>query len=564
MNSKISLFAGTVGALMGLIYSAGATTGYLSDDFSGRTEGQSPDPSLGWGVASGVIVTNHLPHSSANALFVPVLSGATNNFGISTNNGQVWTDFYTKPIRLSTSSPAVDTNATAQVFVNSNGIWCTLSGAGDGETVYTNTWASILTGVGTYPTVEVASTWRHVSVLHDYAASRRKWSLFVDDKLLATNLGFIANVQSGSLTNYSWFQVQNLGGDPSNVVWVDDFVVTNKIPSTASGTLGATNAIGTTNGIPPAYALNYFGISGDPRPVSTNFGLATNIGPTAVSLQFHAQPYQQYVLIGGQSPLGAMSTISTVLVDAAGTSNFVADAGALSGSRSNYFYKILTVSTVDGTVVFTNSETYAWYRQDRPVMNRWYYSGIPVSYEVSSNNTLASLAGQQLAQGLSGSDNDAVADRLMVGSDTFYLTLSGNWEDVNAGTVSPGTITLKPGTGVSIYRKAGSSSLNKAIVSGLWTNSITAISLRHGWNKLIWPYDTVATSNNCKFPNTNGDKYIVQRGANGGTVLGAYNGSVWLKANGTSLQATDWPQAGDGFMYYNTAADGAKSWSPVR
>jgi len=553
MKDAFKKIAGVAGAVVVLACSV-SSAGYISDSFN-----TSGAPS-GWGVSgSGVIVSNTASALSAPAsLFIPVLSGVTNATIIDPNNGQVWTDFYTKPVRLSSAAPAADTNATAQVFVNSNGLWCTLSGVGNGSTIITGTCFGILMGSGTYPTAEVVSAWHHVSVLHDYAVGRKCWSLFVDDYLLATNLGFIAS-GVGSITNYNWFQVQNLGGDASNVVWVDDFTVTNKIPGTVLG--NTTNAPGsTTNGLTPAQTLANFGTAGDPRPATTNFGLAsTNAGETAVAVQFHAQPSQIYQLVGGINPTGSMSYVTRITVDSAGLSNSLIDTNALGHGVNNYFYKVLTISSVDGTVALTNAETFAFYSQSRSATNRWYYSGIPVLYESAADNKLSGLAGKQLALGLARDVSD-FADQLKFGNTTFSLDTFGNWQPSNTAS----TITLTPGMGVAIRRRGSvASSQTPCVISGLWTNDVPVLlTISAGWNSLAWPYDTVATSNTCHFPNNNGDKFIVQRGSNGGTITAKYQ-SGWKKVNLQPLGSGDWPSAGEGFMYYN-AGSTINNWHPIR
>ena len=302
---------------------------------------------------------------------------------------------------------------------------------------------------------------------------------------------------------------------------------------------------------------------GDPRPVSTNFGLATNISANAVQLQFRSQPNQQYQLIGGASPVAGMAIIpgGSVTVDANGASNFVADANALSAG-SKYFYKILTISPIDGSVALTNAETYAWYKQDRSTLSRWYYSGAPVMYGTSSDNSLAGLAGQQLAQGLHGDNSGNGPDLLAVGNDLFYLNSSGAWVNSLIGAHPYASeVHLTPGVGVSIKRQLGASTPGYSVISGIWTNTIPAVTLLAGWNTIVWPYDTVATALTCGFPNTTNDMFVIQRTGNPQTAM--YSPGAWKTSLGGTIASGDWPQAGEGFLYYNSAA-GTKQWTPTR
>ena len=556
MKRTFRSLSGVAGVIAGMACSIGFAA-YVSDTFESTSVGAVPSAGNGWGAASGIIVSNQSgPVSGSRAMYVPVLSGVTNSATVSTNNGQVWTDFYTKPVLLSAAAPAVDYTATAQVFANSNGLWSTLSGAGNGSTVYTNTWLTVLGASVSYPTATVGGAWFHVSVLHDYI--NKNWSLFVNDKLLATNLGFISS-GTASITNFSWFQVQNLGGDSSNVVWVDDFLVTNRVPVV----LADTNSPGTTNGLTPAVSLTYFNTLEDPRPASTNFGADPVVGANAVSLQFDAKPNQHYQLIGGAAPLGAMTPIAgaDVVVDAGGVSNSVADTSALSGGKTKYFYKIVTISPIDGSFALTNTETYAWYKQDRSTLSKWYYSGAPVQYLTAGHSTLAGLAGQQLAQGLHGDAKLNAPDLLAVGDAVFYLNGAGQWVDY-VGTTDPSTIDLTPGLGVAIKRQIGAASQSYAVISGTWSNTIPAVTLDPGWNSLVWPYDTTATSANCGFPNTSGDMFGVLRGTSSNPQLGKYSGS-WKTLMGGAIVATNWPTAGEGFRYYNNAGV-QKQWTPTR
>ena len=541
MKVRFRLSAWGAGAIFGIMSGVGQAA-FVNDGFESGTLGQAP---AGWGAYTGVIVSNYAPHAGGKALYVPVLGGVTNTV-VTGNGNAVWTDFYAKPVKLTVGAPVIDTTATAQVFVNSNGFWSTLSGDGTGGNYQTNAWTNTLVSGSTYPTVTVNDVWFHVSVMHDYSA--HKWSFYVNDLPIATNLGFIA----AGVNESAWFQVQNLGGNVTNAAWVDDFSVTNKINVAL-----ATNTVGATNGISAAFATAYFGTVGDPRPTYTNFGADAVVSPTAVSLQFKPLPNQQYVLLGGPSPFGAMSAISTVVVDSAATSNSLSDVIAL-GRGSNYFYRIAAVSKADGSIQLTNSDVYVWYKQDRSTQNRWYYSGVPVVYESAGMSSLTNQAGQQLAMGLHGDTSGNAPDLLVIGNDTYYLNPSGVWA-LLSGTTQPGNVNLTPGLGASIKRQSGASAVDYSVLAGTWTNAVGTISLSVGWNSLAWPFDTAATAGNCGFPGATGDMFSVMR--NGNPKMAKKYGTGWKTLLGTSLSSSDWPQAGEGFMYYSS---GAASWTPSR
>lgn len=544
MKRKYWILAGAIASCAGLLSSVGQAA-YISDHFSSPAIGGDPNLSgNGWTAGSGAIVSNPAVVHNGNAMVLPVLSTITNNGAVSAGNGIIWTDFWTQPVRLTAAAPTVDPNATAQVFVNSNGYWSTLSGNGSGVATATNVWSTLLAG-SSYPTVN-PGTWYHVGVLHDYV--HKTWSLFVNELPIATNLGFIAS-GTGSITGFNWFQVQNLGGDASNVVWVDDFLVTNNIPVV---TMATTNtAAGSTNGFTPAQSLTYYNVMGDPRPVTTNIGLVPSVGVNAVAVDFKPKPNQHYVLIGGASPTGTMSQVGSVVVDGAATSNFVADAGALSGKNA-YFYKVVTVSDVDPTQNLTNTEVYVWYKQDRNSTYKWFFSGAPVVYGSSSDNTLSGAAGQQLALGTSGNSDSALADLLVVGDSTYYNNGSG-WARYPGTVTLPSAIHLTPGTGVAIKRQGGAAGLSYSVLSGLWTNNVAAATLSQGWNNLCWPYDTPATAATCGFPGATLDQFVVTRNGQARTFI---KHTTWGVTD-----PNDWPQPGEGFRY-NSTVNGAQ-WAPV-
>jgi len=536
MNHNFRLFAAAIGVVVGLTWSAGAVENppYIPIEYFNNL------PS-GWERDSGVVVSSDPVVHDGNWLKIPFLNTVRVVNTHDTSSGLVWTDFWTKPFRCSVA-PNIDPSATAQVFVNAGGHWSTQSGVGGAVQEHINSKLDLTE-------VVLDSNWHHVSVLHNY--KNQTWSLYVDDKPMATDLGFITADNNAS--NDKWFKVTSLGGASETAL--DDFLVKDSIPASlaAPGT-----APGTVNGVTPAVALTYFGVIGDPRPAPTAIGLVAD----QMNLQFTANPGLQYKLIGGSSPDVASMLDRSGLVDGDGISSLT-DSQALSGNMG--FYKILTVSPVDGTVVLTNSQTYAWYKQYRLTTSRWYYSGVPVSYINSGDNRLDSVAGQQLLQGLAGGASVS-ADQLSYGGDSTFFHNGTTWERYGSSGAFPDQVSLRPGEGVAILRKEEPASTDKAIISGLWTASVLPIPLKNGWNSLVRPFDTPATLVLVKngFPSSLDDKFIVQHGASGGTLIAKYNGTSWVKINNQPLVAADWPVAGEGFLYYNTAADNVKSYSPTR
>ena len=524
MKRSLRLFAGTVSAVMGLAWSAGALDYISIVDFNSMTVGEAP---VGWTVSSGSALISASGHNSGNGLSISSSSSVLNTGG-NPRSGLVWTDFWVKPVKC-TEDPSSDNTATAQIFVNSASKWSTLSSAG----VQTYT-SALLASPDDVISDPLDGNWHHVSVLHNY--NNRTWSLYVDEKPLAFDLGFIT---TDDPVNDKWFKVETL---VESVSMLDDFCVKDSIPST----LAAVDAPGTENGITPAVALTYFGTVGDPRPAPTTVGST----PGQVSITFTPNSALQYQLIGGSTP-DATSPLSELVDGTALISSPLTENTAFSGNVR--FYKIATVSPVDGDVSLVSSETYACFKQDRPGIGRWYFTGLPVTM-VGGADTLAGQAGEQLRQGLSSTD-------LLVKDDATYEISGSAWQVYGGGVANE---PIPAGSGVAIRRKGAATT---AYVSGLWSSTtIAAVTLRAGWNSLVWPYEVAATEARADFPLAVGNQFAVQRGASGSIVIGqciSTDGSTkWIRSDGNPLQASEWPQPGEGFMF--KYGGGGDQWQPTR
>jgi len=546
MNRSLRLFAVTVSAVMGLAWSAGAVDYIPVVNFDGMTVDQPP---VGWTVSGSAVVSGS--GYSGNGLSIPSLSSVLNNSG-NPRSGLVWTDFWTKPVKCNVD-PSYDSTATAQVFVNSQNKWSTWSMVGGVATVSTYDHSLLASPNDVIPD-PLDGQWHHVSVLHNYG--NRTWSLYVDDLPLAFGLGFITT--DNPVNGDKWFKVVTLA---ESSAMLDDFLVKDSIPTSLATSTGSGTAPGTENGVTPAAALTYFGAVGDPRPLPPS---AVETAGDRVSITFTPNPALKYKLIGGPTPDGAMSDHS-LPVDGAVLSS-IADDQPFSGNVR--FYKIATVSPVDGSVSLASSETYAVFKQDRPaaVSGRWLFSGIPVTMiggDPTYKDTVKDQAGQQLLLGLSADD------KLVKGNASFYIN-SGQWKDVNLNDALPGLVSLPAGSGVAIRRK-GPATATTTYISGLWNSKIDTVTLKPGWNSLIWPYDKQATRDSAAFPLALGNQFAVQRASSGSIAI--YQcipttppGSIsWAKSDGSLLNPTgsEWPQPGEGFMFkLDGNSDG--QWNPTR
>lgn len=238
-------------AASGVFLGVGAHASLFSDSFETNSVNEAINGKGGWKATdTSVVVTNDPANfPGSRVLRVPPLKTVSNNVAVS--DTRVWTDFWTVPrffTNTYTAAPEVDLNATAMFYVSTGGQWVVI-GRQNGQLV-TNVIQVVLANTNglygaSYPTaVQDGSTWYHVSVLKDYGT--RKWSLFVNDIPVSTNLGFI----NAGNASYGSFVVQNGGG--SAAAFLDNVTVTNKTPATLSKDWNK-------DGMVDAWELMYFG-----------------------------------------------------------------------------------------------------------------------------------------------------------------------------------------------------------------------------------------------------------------------------------------------------------------
>jgi hypothetical protein len=429
------------------------------------TGDQGAVPGLGnpatWTYATGC--SNDIVYAPTNttgswSLNVPVFHSATNDLTDQIGSAtKVWTDFWTVPVRYSAENyPAIDTNATAQVYMNASSNWVAYSGTGSGGFVTNELLATTTASLNGY---------YQVSILSDYGA--KKYSLFINDNCIGTNLNFISTNTAAATDAGSnrWFIVQNLGG--TTPCLFDEYRFTTNM----SGVLTNTVAGG---GISQSDALMLFGTTA-PKPVATN---AAILG-TQVAWKFRVEGEGESIVLGGTTTNSI--TTSNGVLNASG--QFTNDMASV----SKYFYKIIRKSA-DSSVTITNAEVYAAYKQGRTT-NKTYIVGAPVDI-IDGDRTVGGVLGRQLAKGL-GNDGSA-PDTMTVYSNgipyQFTWQAGGTWSGEGLSLV------IGPGQGVVIEKHGATS--NTVVAGLLPTNSITPIALVNGFNVLSWPYESVGSLSN--------------------------------------------------------------------
>jgi len=541
MKNGLPIFGG---AALAFLCAAGIANAYVFDNFNGQANGALPSNSLGWTVQSGVIVSNK--PGGDKALYIPISSGVTNSLVLSTN--KVWTDFFTVPrffvstistytsavgvVVSSRTAPDVDTNSTAQFFVNTNGMWVTISGNGAGL-LYTNVCTNALVPGLTYPTVTQYSAYYHVSVLHDYSASN--WSLFVNDVPIATNLAFIAN---GSVVQHTWFQVQNLAGETTNICWLDNFLLTNRMVTTGSGNVLTNKVPGTT--MPVADVLMAFGSVQDPRPTNKTVGV---VGAAAISLEF-GRVYpdgRKYVVYG--TPEYTLNNLSSNGV-LSGTS--YTDTVSLAGANTRQYYKLVTIAK-DGSVAVTNDETYAAFKQYRTA-GKYSVFGVPVGYLTPANRTMGGEMGDQLKTGLLDGDELTITTN---GAAYRYFVNAGEWSSLDH---KDDFLNIQWAPGIGMVVKSGLT--GASYFAGLKeTNALSVAIANGGWNYLTWPHNDVALNGDGSsvfgFVGSNKDIIYIQTNGAVNLTLATFDSATgkWRKGTYPYPEISMTLAPGDGVIY---------------
>ena len=528
MNRKFHVACVAAGAfLVPIILAAAFTPQY--QPFAGGSQGGVPSAGSPATWTYGAGCSNDVVYATTNttgsfSLNVPGLSSATNlltsQIGEAT---KVWTDFWTVPVKCDEGYfPTIDTNATAQVYMNASSNWVAYSGTGSGGLVTNEILAT---------TTASSYGYYRVSILSDYGV--KKYSLFINDNCIGTNLNFISTNTADETSR--WFIIQNGGG--TNACFFDEYQFTTNM----SGVL--TNEVA-GGGISQSDALMLFGTVA-PRPVATN---AAIIG-TEVAWKFGVEGTGESIVLGGATT-NTITTSNGVLNTTSG--QFTNDMASV----SKYFYKIIRRSA-DSSVTITNAEIYAAYKQER-AQRVSYIVGTPVN-PLDGDRTLGGPLGRQLASGLSLNDEITVYSG---GTGVTYpRDANGNW-------VGASGVTLAPGQGVKITRLSMGATSSSIIAGTLPTNSITPIPLAEGPNAVAWPYEKSGSLNGfANLTGTNGyalNDYILVQTNSTQVLLGYYcSPGVWREniTPGAGNVFNPTLKAGDGMIIYHTNGVTA-TWGP--
>lgn len=593
----------SVGSLVAML-SGTVMAGFINDGLNG-TPGTSVSGN-GWVAPASVIYSNHPNPHSGTAAAIPILQTLTNLTDVAISemsNTNIWTDFWTIPrpfVSAADTAPTVDPNSSAMFFVT-GGVWVVVYGSMGSTT--TNSCSTDIFNNNVAAVPNDGTSWRHVSVLHNY--NTKTWSLFIEGVPVKTNMVFINN----TVSKYDWFSVQNGGGAASNVTWIDDVMVTNRVPETLThdgdhdglrdawelmyyGNLAATSttvqASGFNNDQLDTLGANPFVVSAsEPGGASLTeyvFGDTTNaafvsaappaVGSPNLSLTFQVVSNRLYRVLGSTTYNGAFSDPKFTFVTDASGQTVRTDTGVLASDNTNYYYR-LVAETTNGGVVFreTNAITYAVHSQSRvPGASSNFWVGITVDYGVS--NRLNSTLGQQLAQGLSygGPGNGDTLTVYWPSTTVFYLSGPNTWTELYGDNGPLGVSSNIPvGVAMLIQRLSGGTPNGgtRSVFSGpmLTDSSVQVPVVGASWNMISCPYE--------------GSNSIATLTCGVGSADVASADRVWIYRNGQYQQLRRWPtgwqfepktgtvptstpwgyvRLGEGVFYYNAGSPG--TWNP--
>ncbi len=584
-GEPMKIFKAGIVVVISAVLGSVSLADYVGDNFDSDGVGAVHNVRTWKATDASVVITNAdgKSHSGANAVMIPTLQTVSNAPSIAAT--RVWTDFWTIPRPFVSSldaAPYVEPSASAQFFI-SNTAWAVMSGTG-GTTVRTHTsdWANTNITV-----VNDESTWYHVSVLHDY--NTNKWVLFVNGGPVSSNcVDFMASV-----SGYGWFAIENGGGDSSNRTWLDDVLITNRIPASLTrdddgdtmldawelmyfSDLGAkqladagTKPDGgdytlaqesylrtdpTTSGEPAAEYVDQVVFN------STNAGiqsLQTN-GASGMRLGFSVGADRTYRVLHSVLPSSGFQVVGSFYTGPAGETNWWVHTNALSNVRGFYM-----LNAEAGPLNVTNDEVYTFFWQSRqlgtgnPGSNFWV--GVVVDYGAS--NTLASTLGQQLAQGLNNLD----LLRVFYGGETTFRLESGEWVKLGTGPIDTST-PIPLGVGMVISRAdAGNGKI--AVMSGrMITSNSISLTLPQGWNMIAWPFegsnDLNVASSGLTTEGNAGDFIWIYRNGAYKKLRNQPSTISWLMSGGGTIPAdVRYLRFGEGIFYSNTTAE--LTWSPT-
>ncbi len=531
MNRKIHVACVATVAFLAFIMTSAAFTSQFQPFTASAPAAQG-----NWRYSSGCYNTNGVTvdaptnTSGSVALSVPVFNSATNDNG-EAGVGKVWTDFWTVPVRYSdTYYPPIDTNATAQVYMNAQTNWVAYSGNGTGGYV---------TNELTEATTAGPNGYYQVSILSDY--DTKKYSLLINGNCIGANLNFISTNTAVALDR--WFVVQNFGG--TTPCLFDEYrfttnvsgVVTNEVPG---------------GGISQADALVIFDTA-NPHPVVTNVTITGN----TVEWRFEAEGIGDSIVLGGPS-VNSISISKGSLPE-----NGIINTADLN-TTNKYFYRTVRQA---GGIAITNSEIYGSYKQARQA-GRSHIVGVPV-IPVGSDATLGGPIGTQLASGLAEGDLLTIYAAGMT-PQTYIRNAGPSWS-MDTATNPASSMTLASGMGVLI-KVVGSG--GSAVLSGLLHTNAPSFALASNvWTSVAWPFETSGTissafggshvENSSPTNFASGDfAWIQQQGIINPKAVRYVNGAwrqYFNKTNGP-LADSIILQAGDGILIH--AAGSGSTWAP--
>jgi hypothetical protein len=568
MNRKYIVSIGVVVSMMSSIASAG----YMYDNLD-NSLGDTLTNRGNWRATStNVVIAAPAVPNDGNAAKIPILQTLSNLVNLAATETNVWTDFWTIPrpfVSAVDAAPAVDPNTSAMFFV-SNSSWAVVYGEGG---AFTNVRSQDIWGTN-HTVLNDGSSWQHVSVLHNY--NSKKWSLFVDGRPLMTNMVFI----NTGLSKYDWFSVQNGGGNVSNVTWIDDVLITNRVPE--SLTYDHHN-----DGVRDAWELMYYGTIGVVSPTNDADGDGfnnsqesilggnpavqspgepggsnmleyvfntpapdlvsmdiTNEASKAMRLVFNVGQNWTYQVVRSSSENGTYQYIGEFNSGTGPVRNWFIDPNALDSQK--YYYRLVSTN---GGISATNTERAVFYKQPRTQSSVYYWVGVPVDYP-SGQNKLEGMLGTQLARGLHPNADNTIADEINVyngaTTKTFWLGPGPTWMD----GVAPAVYTIEPGQGILVTRRAGGVTMTNAVFAGsARTSGSFEVSLAKDWNLVNWAFDTPTNSTGWGLGDVaceEGDEITINnqnRQQTGRTqnfiYLRYYGGGVWKDLNNYSADISN-------------------------
>lgn len=158
---------------------------------------------------TNVIVQRDTVRSGAQSAVIPFNSVLSNRFELAGNPDPVWVQLDVLPAFFDFDHDACEINpdASAQVFINSNGYFIVHDGPADGAT----NWSVVTHDPLGDPIDPLPSNeWVRVHIRLEY--STHKWSLYADYRELRTNISFISD-----LAEFKGFEIYN-GGETNTYV----------------------------------------------------------------------------------------------------------------------------------------------------------------------------------------------------------------------------------------------------------------------------------------------------------------------------------------------------------